>query len=266
MAEPGDPDAPTPTDPAVDHDDLIGFSSAAALQGRSRVVQEPDPEPEPEPEPEPASAPAPEPAPSVEPVEAAASGPKADPVAAIEPAPPPGEPVPPAPDPRPRPRLEAPLRREPAPTFAPAPQPAPRPAPVSGWAVETPRVFGSAPVDRRTVVPPKDVAGSTGLYTVYALILFAVPTLGVSALIALLAVTGRPGPGGAVAASHFLFQQRTLWTGAVAALLGAILIAVGLGVFVLFIVAVWLILRGASGVLTLKAGRPVRNPRGWFLA
>jgi uncharacterized membrane protein len=84
--------------------------------------------------------------------------------------------------------------------------------------------------------------------------------------IALLAVTGRPGPGGAVAASHFTFQQRTLWTGAVAALLGAILIAVGLGVFVLFIVAVWLILRGASGVLTLKAGRPVRNPRGWFLA
>ncbi|WP_245162386.1 hypothetical protein [Brevundimonas sp. AJA228-03] len=250
MAEPGDPDAPTPTDPAVDHDDLIGFSSAAALQGRSRVVQEPEPDP------------VPEPAPSVEPVEAAASGPEADPVAAIEPAPPPDEPVLPAPDPRPRPRREVPPGREPAPTFAPAP----RPAPVPGWAVESPRVFGSSPVDRRTVVPPKDVAGSTGLYTVYALILFAVPTLGVSALIALLAVTGRPGPGGAVAASHFLFQQRTLWTGAVAALLGAILIAVGLGVFVLFIVAVWLILRGASGVLTLKAGRPVRNPRGWFLA
>lgn len=255
MAEPGDPDAPRTTDPAVDHDDLIGFSSAAALQGRSRVVPEPEPEPEPAPEPAPSAEP-------VEPVDVPAPGSEPDPVVAIEPAPPPGEPAPAAPDSRPGPRLEAPPRRRPEPMVAPAPQP----APVPGWTVESPRALGSTRMDRRTVVPPKDVTGSTGLYTVYALILFAVPTLGVSALIALLAVTGRPGPGGAVAASHFVFQQRTLWTGAVAALLGAILIAVGLGVFVLFIVAVWLILRGASGVLALKAGRPVRNPRGWFLA
>ncbi|OYX59190.1 MAG: hypothetical protein B7Y86_01230 [Brevundimonas subvibrioides] len=103
-----------------------------------------------------------------------------------------------------------------------------------------------------------------GIYAVYALILFAVPTLGVSALIALLAVTGRAGPQGEVAASHFVFQQRTLWAGAVVALLGGILIAVGLGVFVLFILAVWLILRGAGGVLKLKAGRPIERPRAWL--
>jgi uncharacterized membrane protein len=104
-----------------------------------------------------------------------------------------------------------------------------------------------------------------GLYAVYALILFAVPTLGVSALIALLAVTGRAGPQEPVAASHFIFQQRTLWAGAVAALLGAILIAVGLGVFVLFVLALWLILRGAGGVLKLREGRPMPHPRGWLL-
>ena len=226
MAEPGDPDAPKPTDPAVDHDDLIGFSSAAALQGRPRVVADPEP--------------APEPVSSTSPVEPAPAEPEPDLFAPVEPAP----------------------EAEPTPTVTPAPQPAAMP----GWAVESPRAPGPVRVDRHTVVPPKDVANSTGLYTVYALILFAVPTLGVAALVALLAVTGRPGPGGSVAASHFVFQQRTLWVGAIAALLGAILIAVGLGVFVLFVVAVWLILRGASGVLALKAGRPVRNPRGWFLA
>ncbi len=111
---------------------------------------------------------------------------------------------------------------------------------------------------------PVEINGGLGLFSVYALILFAVPTLGVSALIALLAVTRQPGPTGELAASHFLFQQRTLWVGAIAALVGAVLIAVGLGVFVLFFLAVWLILRGAGGVLKLKAGHPIANPRAWL--
>jgi uncharacterized membrane protein len=103
-----------------------------------------------------------------------------------------------------------------------------------------------------------------GLYAVYALILFAVPTLGVSALIALLAVTGRPAPEQPLARSHFIFQQRTLWAAAVAALAGVILIVVNLGVFVLFGAAVWVVVRGAWGVLTLKAGRTIAHPRTWL--
>jgi len=260
MAEPGDPafsDPPKPTDPVVDHDDLIGFSSVAALQGRPRVVAEPEPEPVP---PVGANQPArPEPEPDLfasidrhSPHDAAPS------VSTPEPEPAPSMETFSAPQPEP-----TPVSR-PAPLFQATPVSQPEPTP--SWAVESPRAAGSIRMDGRTVMPPNDVANSTGLYAVYALILFAVPTLGVSALIALLAVTGRPGPTGTVAASHFVFQQRTLWSAAVAALLGAILIAVGLGVFVLFVVAVWLILRGASGILALKAGRPARNPRGWFLA
>ncbi len=152
---------------------------------------------------------------------------------------------------------------------APAPDPVVTPRAVEAtpaWARETPDEarpsyagFGS----RRET--PAEVEGGMGLFSVYALILFAVPTLGVSALIALVAVTGRPRPKGEVAASHFIYQQRTLWAGAVVALLGAILIAVGLGVFVLFVLAVWLILRGAAGVLKLKAGRAIPNPRAWLI-
>ena len=150
----------------------------------------------------------------------------------------------------------------PAPTPVPTPPPAPEALPQ--WARETP--LSEQPVGSfaRRGEQPAAVDGAMGIYAVYALILFAVPTLGVSALIALLAVTGRAGPQGEIAASHFMFQQRTLWAGAVAALLGAILIAVGLGVFVLFILAVWLILRGAGGVLKLKAGRPIERPRAWL--
>ena len=51
-----------------------------------------------------------------------------------------------------------------------------------------------------------------------------------------------------------------LLIGAAVALIGGVLIAVGLGVFVLFLLALWLILRGAGGVLQLKSGRPIANP------
>lgn len=122
----------------------------------------------------------------------------------------------------------------------------------------------SQPVSRRRREPAA-VAGSTGLFTVYALILFAVPTFGVAAVIGLLAVTGRPLPEDDVARSHVIFQQRTLWAAAVIALLGAILIVVGVGVFVLFALAIWLPVRGAVGLWDLKAGRAVSNPRSWLI-
>ena len=181
-------------------------------------------------------------------------------------APPPVEP--PAPEPEVAADLFAPA---PGPVVTAIPEitattpiPPPPPAPIPQWARETP--IAEQPVGsfaRRGEQPPT-VDGAMGIYAVYALILFAVPTLGVSALIALLAVTGRAGPQGEIAISHFIFQQRTLWAGAVVALLGAILIAVGLGVFVLFVLAVWLIVRGAGGVLKLKAGRPIERPRAWL--
>ncbi|AQR62952.1 hypothetical protein BZG35_15780 [Brevundimonas sp. LM2] len=221
MAEPGDPTTLPPTEPDVDHDDLIGFSSAARLQGRSRAMPPSEP-------------PAPE-APVVEAIV-------------------------------PKPVVASPqMQPPPAPADAPAVQAASVHATTAqAWATESP--VKASTRSGRAPQAPGDVGDATGLYAVYALILFAVPTLGVSALVALLAVTGRAGPDHPVAASHFVFQQRTLWAGGVAAALGGILIAVGLGVFVLFIVAVWLILRGTSGVMALKAGRPVRDPRGWFLA
>ena len=164
--------------------------------------------------------------------------------------PPDPEPEPePTPEPTPEPIFAAP---EPD-LFSSSPEPAPVPTP--DWAVET-------PVPNRT---PPNVAGSLNLYANYALILFAVPTLGVSAVIGLLAVTGREAPADPVARSHFIYQQRTLWAGAVVALLGAILIVVNIGVFVLFALALWMLARGAHGVFRLKAGQPILNPRHWFI-
>ena len=112
--------------------------------------------------------------------------------------------------------------------------------------------------------PSAGVEGVMGLYAVYALILFAVPTLGFSAMIAVLAVFRVSMPDTALAQSHFVYQRRTLLIGGTAAAVGGLLVLVGLGVFVLFGLAAWLIIRGAAGVLKLKAGAPIDDPRGWW--
>lgn len=231
MAEPGDPNAPD------DHDDLIGFASPASLQGRART---------PEPKPEAQAGTEPEPPAATEPETAAEP---AEPDLFTGPA---------------VPSMTAESEPDPEPASPPeAPEAAP--APVAAGSIFEPSPEFSSRHQRRE--PPAIPGGGMGLYAVYALILFAVPTLGVSAIIGLLAVTGRPGPEEPLAQSHFIYQQRTLWTAAVAVVIGLIffLVPFGLGPAIMFIAALWLVARGAAGVWLLKAGRPIADPRGWWI-
>jgi uncharacterized membrane protein len=104
----------------------------------------------------------------------------------------------------------------------------------------------------------------TGLYVGYALILFAVPTFGVAAAIGLLRMWRKAPPSDPLARSHFIFQQRTLMASVAAIVAGVVLILVNVGVFVLFVMALWSIVRGALGLKDLLEGRPIRHPLRFF--
>jgi len=177
----------------------------------------------------------------------------------------------PAPEPRDEPEIEPDLF-DAAPTAAPPVMVTPAPDPVI--AAPEPRpgpagaIFEPSPVHRRRREEAADLpGGGMGLYALYALILFAVPTLGVSAIIGLFAVTKREGPEDALSRSHFIYQQRTLWAAGGVAAAGLILLAapLALGVPILFLLALWVVVRGAWGVWTLKAGRAIADPRGWWI-
>lgn len=263
MAAPGDPQTPD------DHDDLIGFTSPSSLTGVERPAR---------------------PVPAPEPVHQAPYAAPDDHGDDLFDDPPRAAYRTPAPEPRALPDAPAevdpddlgPLFSDSAPSVAPAPPSTPAsPSLLANMDFEAP-LAPVAPATsalpawaRETVRPPKPAAarppraetpeGAMGLYTVYALILFAVPTLGVSALIALLAISSRTRPDQPLARSHFQFQKRTLWIAAVGAVLGVVLIAVNLGVFVLFAMALWVLVRGAVGVVRLASGRPVANPNTLFI-
>lgn len=168
------------------------------------------------------------------------------------------------PEPEPEPELEPEPEPELFETVEDAPPP--EPSPVEAGSIFQPSREFSTRAHRRDQ-PAAVPGGGMGLYAVYALILFAVPTLGVSAAIGLFAVTGRAGPDDDLSLSHFIYQQRTLWAAAVAAVAGLILMAApfALGVPILFLLALWMVLRGASGVWTLKSGRAIADPLGWWI-
>ena len=166
--------------------------------------------------------------------------------------------------------FDAPPTAAPPVMTTPAPDPvvaAPEPRPVQAGSIFEPSP-GFSPAHRRRREEAADLpGGGMGLYALYALILFAVPTLGVSALIGLFAVTKREGPEDALSRSHFIYQQRTLWAAGGVAAAGLILLAapLALGVPILFLLALWVVVRGAWGVWTLKAGRAIADPRGWWI-
>lgn len=175
------------------------------------------------------------------------------------------EPVDQAPEPEPEPELESdpaptPVHEKPTPEPE-APQmsePDPHPEPVASGPAFVSRAERRRALDEE----PKDRL--TWALTIYALILFAVPTLGFSAIVGLLAVTGRTVNASPFLFSHYVYQQRTLWIAAIGALLALILIPVGLGVFVLFVLAVWTLVRGMAGVWRLKNAQPISDPRTWL--
>ena len=167
---------------------------------------------------------------------------------------------PPEPEPGPGPfDLSGQVTRPTAP-FAPRAEPQPEtpvaPTPVTR-AMREQMTSDAAPRREGPSVPMR-------LYAIYVLILLAVPTLGVSCLVALLAVMRRDGATDALEHSHAVYQQRTLFGTVAAAVVGAILVVVNIGVLVLFALAIWVLARGAFGVLKLKSGQAVPNPRSWL--
>lgn len=317
MAEPGNPEADENAYPGVrddapserpsDHasnagpdlDDLVGFSSASALSGRSRHA---DPQPETpsvavEADPAPTEAAIPDFAPAtsrqdpvrepgdnpVEPVKATAG---ASGTADLE-----AQPA----YQRLRQRLHetghldrAATEAAPSPALStdfraaqvsshPLAQAAPQPSSHGALASEprTPQsplgtAMGTPPA--RTSAPPPQpqapvIEGQTGLFGLYTLILLIVPTVGVSGILAILVILGRSKPNSSLARSHDTYQRRTLWIAAGVGVVGVLLMAApfALGPLTLFGLAIWVIVRGAYGLWMLKADQPIPRPNGLWI-
>lgn len=66
-------------------------------------------------------------------------------------------------------------------------------------------------------------------------------------------------------ASHYEFQIRTFWLALLFWIGAALLTPVGIGIFLLPAVGVWLVVRGVVGLSNLLKGQPYPTPKNWML-
>jgi uncharacterized membrane protein len=110
----------------------------------------------------------------------------------------------------------------------------------------------------------------------YLLMLFSPLTLGAAAIPAVVLAYMNRETAPAWMAGHYVYQIRTFWAAVLIALaaIGTIffwergIIALAFGVFfnlVLLLGVAWFVLRAATGVMRLRRGQPIKDPRAWGL-
>jgi uncharacterized membrane protein len=88
--------------------------------------------------------------------------------------------------------------------------------------------------------------------------------VGVTSLIAVVIAYVSVGDAPEPLRSHYRFQIRTFWIGALYGLVGVLLLPVGVGGLVLLFVAVWLVVRCVKGLKYLGSGDAYPNARTWL--
>jgi uncharacterized membrane protein len=104
----------------------------------------------------------------------------------------------------------------------------------------------------------------TGLAFIVYLLYFAGYLTGITKIIGVIIAHIQSGSADPVARSHFQFQIRTFWIGLLYLIVGAVLLFVIVGAFVLLWWLVWSIVRNIKGVLALNENRPIANPTSWM--
>lgn len=117
---------------------------------------------------------------------------------------------------------------------------------------------------------PKNITPSTDGDRVlaivnYVLILIGVPSSGLAMIVALIFAYIRLDQSSGWIRSHFIYQIRTIWGGLAFAIAGWLTIwLLGLGALIWLVGAVWVIVRGAVGLIRLVDGRGHTDPRAFL--
>ena len=122
------------------------------------------------------------------------------------------------------------------------PPPPPPPAPKAGW-------FDPG-------IPNVQL-----IYVLY-LISFAV---GITGLVAIILAYINRGKSEAWVETHYSWAIRTFWIGMLYAFISLILMVIGIGFILMFVVAIWVVIRCVIGLQAASRNEPIKNPQSWIV-
>ena len=119
--------------------------------------------------------------------------------------------------------------------------------------------------DRKEIppVPAGSAESATPALVIYALYLGALVS-GITLLIGVVIAYVNRGAASEWLESHYRFQIRTFWLFLLGCLVGALLMIVVIGWFLLIFLSVWLIVRCVKGIQAVSRGMPHPKPETWL--
>lgn len=106
-------------------------------------------------------------------------------------------------------------------------------------------------------------ATTTSAKVVYILYLVSI-IIGITAIVGLIMAYVNKDEGPDWLRTHYRFQIRTFWIGALYLFIGVLLSQVIIGVFILLFLLVWLVVRCAKGLKYLEREQAYPEPAGWM--
>ncbi len=102
--------------------------------------------------------------------------------------------------------------------------------------------------------------------TVISLLYLASLLGGIPSLIGvILAYVWRKEDGAAWAESHYRYHIRTFWLGFAWAIVGVLLVVVGIGFLILLLIPVWFAVRAVKSLMAAQRNEAIENPTTWLV-
>ena len=111
---------------------------------------------------------------------------------------------------------------------------------------------------------PPAIVSNTGLALIVYILYLAGYITGITKIIGVIIAHIQVGTPDPVARSHYQFQIRTFWIGALYLLVGVVTTFVVIGIFILLWWLIWSLIRNIKGILALNENQPIPNPQSWM--
>ncbi len=114
-------------------------------------------------------------------------------------------------------------------------------------------------------VPPSLQDDKTMPLVVYALHLAGLLSAGMTGFVGVVLAYVSKGAAPEWLQSHYVFQIRTFWLSLLFAVIGCVLLPVGIGFVILPAVGIWVAVRCILGLSWLLKGQAYPTPRNWMI-
>jgi|SRR5690606_11109624 len=89
--------------------------------------------------------------------------------------------------------------------------------------------------------------------------------VGITGLVGIILAYINRGRSEAWVETHYTWAIRTFWIGVLYGFISMLLMVVGIGFLLMFVVAIWVVVRCVIGLQAASRGEPIKNPTSWIL-